>query len=93
MGRHHHTKPDVVVPVVRVVPVAVRTAHVPLIIVERAAAQHTDDVFGLPRRSVLALELYAALLFTPASKQFADFLQHERHVLILPLIEELKALA
>jgi len=55
MRRHHHNpKTDVVVPVVRVVPVAVRTAHVPLIIVERAAAQHTDDVFGLPRQFSLA---------------------------------------
>jgi hypothetical protein len=33
-------KPVVVVPVVRVVPVADGTAHIPLIIVERAAAQH-----------------------------------------------------
>ena len=57
MGRHHHTKPDIVIPVVRIVVVAIRTAHVPLIIVERAAAQHTDDVFGLPRRIVPAFEI------------------------------------
>ncbi len=52
MGRHHHPKPNVVVPVVGIVVVAVRTAHVPLIIVERAAAQHTGDVFGLPRQKI-----------------------------------------
>ena len=55
MGRHQNNpKTDVLVPVVWVVPVAVRTAHVPLIIVERAAAQHTCDVFGLPRRNAPA---------------------------------------
>jgi hypothetical protein len=37
----HHTKTDVVVPVHRFVPVAVRTTDVPVFIVERAAAQHT----------------------------------------------------
>lgn len=37
----HNTKPVVVVPIVRVVPVAVRRAHVPCFIVERAAAQNT----------------------------------------------------
>ena len=38
-----NTHPKTVVPVevVRVVPVAVRTASIPMIIVERAAAQHT----------------------------------------------------
>ena len=52
MGRHNHPKTDVVVPVVRVVPVTVRTAHVPLIIVERAAAQDTHNVYGLPRQNI-----------------------------------------
>jgi hypothetical protein len=36
-----HPKPVVPVEVVRVVPVAVRTAGIPMIIVERAAAQNT----------------------------------------------------
>ncbi len=36
----HETKPDIVVPVVRVVPVAVGAAHIILIIVERAAPQN-----------------------------------------------------
>jgi hypothetical protein len=40
MGRHH-TKTGVVVGVVDVVVVAVRTTGVPLIVVERTAAQHT----------------------------------------------------
>jgi hypothetical protein len=43
----HHPKPNIVVPVVRVVPVAVRTTHVPLIVVERAATQHAV-AFGPP---------------------------------------------
>lgn len=89
--RHHNTKTDVVVPVVRVVPVAVRAAHVPLIIVERAAAQHTGIVFGQPRQRTLALALYTALLFSPASQQFADFFDHHGYVFILPFIEELQA--
>lgn len=41
MGRHHHTKTDVVVDVIDAVIVAVRTTRVPLIVVEGAAAQHT----------------------------------------------------
>ena len=39
--RTHHTEPDVVVPVVRVVPVAVGRARVVLIVVPGPAAQHT----------------------------------------------------
>jgi len=39
--RNTNTKTDVVVEVVRIVVVAVRTAGVPMIIVERAAAQNT----------------------------------------------------
>jgi hypothetical protein len=41
---HHHPKSDVPVPVVRVVPVAVGTPHVPVVVVERAAPQHTVPV-------------------------------------------------
>lgn len=41
MGRHHHTKTDVVVEVIDAVVVAAGTTRVPLIVVERAAAQHT----------------------------------------------------
>ena len=52
MGRHHHTKPNVVVPVIGIVVVAIGATHVPLIIVERAATQHTDDVYGLPRQNI-----------------------------------------
>lgn len=86
MGRHH-TKPDVVVPVVRVVLVAVRTTHVPLIIVERAAAQHTDDVFGLPRRGIPAGRLYTASLSKPTAQQPADLLNHYGDMFILPFAE------
>jgi hypothetical protein len=39
--RNSNTKPVVPVEVVRVVPVAVRTAGIPMIVVERAAAQNT----------------------------------------------------
>jgi hypothetical protein len=39
MCAHHHTKAGIVVTVVRVIPVAVGDARVPLIVVERAAAQ------------------------------------------------------
>lgn len=45
---HHHPKADIVVPVVRIVPVAVRTTRVPLIIVERATAQNTVALVRLP---------------------------------------------
>lgn len=94
MGRHHHnTKTDIVVPVVRVVPVADRTAHVPLIIVERAAAQHTDDVFGLPCWKLPAGRLYAALFSFPAAEYFAYFLDHIENMLVLPFVEKLQALA
>jgi hypothetical protein len=37
---HHHSKSDIVVPVIRVVPVAVGAADVVLIIVERPSPQH-----------------------------------------------------
>ena len=40
VGRRN-TKTNVVVGVVRVVPVAVRTAGIPVIVIERAAAQNT----------------------------------------------------
>jgi hypothetical protein len=92
MGRHHHnTKTDVVVPVVGIVPVAVRTADVPLIIVERTAAQHTDDVFDLPRRNTPAVELYVVLFSSPAPKYFPYLLDHAENVLVLPHVEELEA--
>jgi hypothetical protein len=39
--RNYNTKTVVPVEVVRIVPVAIRTAGIPMIIVERAAAQNT----------------------------------------------------
>lgn len=38
------TKTDVVVPIVRVVVIAISAPHVPIIVVERAATQHTAAV-------------------------------------------------
>jgi hypothetical protein len=38
---HHHPKPDVPAPVVRVVPVAEGTPHEPAVVGDRAAPQHT----------------------------------------------------
>jgi len=46
--RHHHPKTDVPVTIVRVVPVAVRTARVPVIVIERAAPHHTGVVVSQP---------------------------------------------
>lgn len=52
MGRHHHTKTDVVVEVSDVVIVAAGTARVPLIVDEGTAAQHTAlDRSALPLES------------------------------------------
>ena len=42
--RHHHTKTLIPVDVMRVVPVANRTADVVFIVVERAAANHTTSI-------------------------------------------------
>jgi hypothetical protein len=44
--RQHYTKTNIPVPVVGIVPIAVSTAHVPRIIVERAATQHTGCLSG-----------------------------------------------
>jgi hypothetical protein len=41
---HRDPKSDVVIPVVRVVPVAIGAPHVPVVVVERAAPQHTVPV-------------------------------------------------
>ena len=49
----HDAQPVVPVPIVRVVPVAVRTAHVPLIIVERAAPQHAVATGPSPQHKSL----------------------------------------
>ena len=50
MGRTHYPKPDVVVPVVRVVVVAVVSARVVLIVVPRTTAQHARLGHGPPDR-------------------------------------------
>lgn len=49
----HHPKTDVVVPVVRVVPIAVGTARVPLIIVEGTTTQHPVVCGHIPVNSDL----------------------------------------
>lgn len=46
--RQNHAKSVVPVPVIRIVPVAVRTTHPVVIIVERAAAQNADCLSALP---------------------------------------------
>jgi hypothetical protein len=56
MGRRH-TKTDIVVEVVDIVPVAVRTAGVPLIVVEGTAPKHTA-LIGPPRRPKATSALY-----------------------------------
>lgn len=60
--RQRHAKPDIVVRivrVVRVVPVAIGTAHVPWIVVERAATNHAAaNELTLFRTRVLRLETW-----------------------------------
>jgi len=51
---HHHPKPAVPVPVVRIVPVAVGAAHVPLIVVERAPTQHAVAFRSAPAQGAPA---------------------------------------
>jgi hypothetical protein len=46
--QHDHTETDIPVPVVRIVPVARGTPHVPSIIVERTAAQHPGALEPIP---------------------------------------------
>jgi hypothetical protein len=46
----HHPQPDIVVTITYVVPVAVRRARVPLIVVERAAAQNAVVVDQPPQQ-------------------------------------------
>ena len=48
VGRQHHTKTPVVVPVVRVVPVAVGRAGVLWIVDPGATAQHASVMIGAP---------------------------------------------
>ena len=55
--RNHHTKTLIVPFVVGIVVVAIRTTHVPLIIVVRAATQHARDVTSQPRQFALAISI------------------------------------
>ena len=48
---HHHPKPDVVVPVIGIVPVAIRAAGVPGIIIVGTAPQHTGGTGPWPGMS------------------------------------------
>ena len=50
VGRAHHTKTDVVVPVVRVIVMAIVRAGILWIVVPRAPAQHARLENGTPRR-------------------------------------------
>ena len=55
--RRRHPKPDIVVTVIRFVVVAIRTARVPMIVVERTAAQHT----ALYRPALLPIDSFPIL--------------------------------
>ena len=66
MGRHH-TKTDIV-EVVNVVVVAVRTARVPLIVVEGTAAQHSGVDRPAPSQGATPT-LYAKIQEFPASRR------------------------
>jgi len=94
MGRtHHHTKTDVPVPIIRIVPVAIRTAGVPVIVVERAATRNTGDVFRPAPPALLTDELYPALLLMPAAEQFPNFGHHFGDMFVLRHAQELHAMA
>ena len=81
---HHTPKPDVVVAVVRIVPVAVGAAHVPMIIVEGAAAQHLVVCERIPHKQQ---ELFGFSLrmcdLDPAAQQLPDLGHHAGRVLVL----------
>ena len=82
---HHHPKPVVAVAVVRIVPVAVGAADVPLIIVERPAAHHPVVLPARPRTSgTHGIARYVPRrLLDPATQQAADLGDHARHVSVL----------
>ena len=72
--------PTVVVVVVRIVPVAGRATDVIICIDERAAAKHTVFMSRPPHLKHSS----APGCTLPSPKEFADFADHGRHVLILP---------
>lgn len=75
-SERNYTKTDVVVAVVRIVPVAVRATDVVIVIVERAAPKNTVLVSRspLPAGSML-----------PPTQKLADFVYHGGYMLILSL--------
>ncbi len=88
----HDSKTVVVVPVVRVVPVAVRAARVVLVVVPRAATQHVQVSTTGPRTEPSARwSLCAHSLFNPAPQQIAQFFDHPRDMVVLPLGQPLPA--
>lgn len=75
-------KPDVVVRVVRVVPVAIPAAGVVLIVVPRPATQHTVSCWPVPAfRASSPLRRVDGL--TPGSQQSPDLCDYLRHMTIL----------
>lgn len=83
----HHTKTHVVVPVVRIVPIAAGTTHVPVIIVERPATNNTGALNLSPEKIREGTALIPppdlnAYLFPP-TQQTTDLNHHFGNMLIL----------
>jgi hypothetical protein len=79
----HHPQPDIVVTITYVIPVAVRRAHVPLIVVERAAAQNAVVVDQPPQQRLapwtadsIVLALYHWLRDRPSKIARPRFAKH-----------------
>ncbi len=79
-----HTKTDVVVLVVWIVPVAVRAAHVVMIV----------DVGTAPNNTLISsLPLFLFVCgFLPSAKQAANFRNHDCHMLILAIAQPVPAM-
>lgn len=78
--RKHHPKANIVVPVVRIVPVAMGTTNILMIIVVRPAAKN-----AVPRADPFAALkiIFFCRNFEPRAQQLPDFNFHCRHVLVL----------
>jgi hypothetical protein len=81
-------KTNVVVPVVRIVPVTGRAADIVGFIVVSAAAQDTvTSAWPHNHDAKHRKLLFLGRLFLPAAQQTPDFRNHQRGVLVLPLVE------
>ncbi len=90
--RHRHTKTDIVVTVIGFVVVAVGTASVPVIIVERAAAKNAGT-FRPALPPFLAAGILYSRLFAPAAQNSAYLNRHAADMLILPDGDEFQIMA